>query len=294
MQPYFNQPLCAVLTLATTWLCCYQHASANSWQWQINAGQLYQDYHEIDNQGITTDGVLNSETGGIPRVSLSLVHELKMRELKMDNLNGSNDSKVANTNTNTKIGWTPYAEVTLSYASGKTDYDGYLQSGSTLTPYNSTTNNRIVQTRLVFGASKAVANTVVIKPHLAASHHKWQRELEQYTENFKHTAVLAGASLGWQPNQPLPLTLKATGQVGKMVNSEIEVAKLGLKQNLGNANIWRVGVNGSYHLTNAVSLNVGVNHERWQYEQSAKQNGYIYPESKTSQFTSHLGINYSF
>ncbi len=119
----------------------------------ISATQLHQRYREQDTQGLTTDGTLNSERGNAPGTTLqgrwqgdlSLVtHSLPL-----------------------------WLQASTTWVQGQTQYDGYLQSGSTLTPYRAKTGNTWRSHSVALGAAIAVdkrhASPVVrLFPH-------WQR-----------------------------------------------------------------------------------------------------------------------
>ncbi len=260
--------------VSTLFLFINHTAYADSWQWQLQTGMLHQNYQEIDNQQLTTDGILNQETGNIPQMAISVSNRL-------DNQRIAND-------------WIPYGTLDISYSKGSTDYNGYLQSGNDLTPYQSKTDNKIINSNLAFGATKTINQNVQISPNVAINHYQWQRGLEQYDENFRHTAVLAGMVVDWQPLDKRPINLQATAQLGKMLDSEIDVPKLELKQDIGKSNIWQVGVNASYQLNNNLSLNAGVSHKDWQYQQSKVENGYQYPNSDNKQMLWSVGLGYEF
>ncbi len=252
----------------------YAKESWHNWQWQINTGILQQDYQEIDANHLTTDGILNQETGNLPQISVSVTNSL-------DNQPTTNN-------------WIPYGTFSLDYSKGSTDYNGYLQAGNHLTPYQTQTDNTIINGTLAFGATKALNNNLQLSPNIAVNHYQWQRQLEQYTEDFRHTAMLAGVAIDWQPSDTQPINLQATAQLGKLLDSEIDVPKLGLKQDIGKSNIWQVGINASYQLSNNVSLNAGVNHKKWQYQQSKIENDYQYPDSDNKQTTWSVGLGYGF
>ncbi len=251
-------------------------AQAQDWQIQLSAGQANLDYQENDNAGLTPDGVLNSETGATPMATVSLIHK--------NNLLKHSDNRA----------WTPYGRLDFQYARGDSDYDGYLQSGDTLSPYQTTTDNRIWQADIALGAQKPLTDTLSITPTLNLSHRQWQRQLQQYQEDFKHTALLAGIAIDWQPLDNQPMLITASGQVGRTLNTQIDVPELGLKQSIGHAKTWQLGVEGQYQFSNDFSVNAGVSHREWQYKESAVENGYQYPDSESAETQWHVGLGYVF
>jgi len=89
------------------------------------AGSHNQDYQEQDTQGLTTNGVLDTETGNQDHIGLALRWQ-------------------------TSGGW--LMQLQAQRQSGTTNYNGYLQSGGgSLTPYRATTGNVATQLAVQVG-----------------------------------------------------------------------------------------------------------------------------------------------
>jgi len=88
------------------------------------------EYHEYDNEGVTSGGWLDSENGSQNGFSVNYTHQFDAW--------GISD-------------W--YANANFAYAKGKTDYDGYLQSyvDGSLTPWQSKTDVKTTDFDLKFG-----------------------------------------------------------------------------------------------------------------------------------------------
>lgn len=255
------------------------HAHAEDWQWQLKVGQVHQDYQERDATGLTTDGVLNTETGSLPSVEINLTNTLDPIDLQL---------------ANGRQLWSPYGKFAVRYARGETDYDGYLQSGNELTPYQTNTDNQMWRLYYDLGLTHALNANLSMTPLLSISHQRWRRELTEYTEDFRHTAILAGANIDWQPSLQVPLILKVQAKVGKIVDSNIDVPKLGLNQDIGNAKVTQLGIEAQYSLSKQLSMIAGVSRQTFKYEQSDVQNGYQYPDSESKQKLWQVGLGYEF
>lgn len=281
------------VSLALLLLSAGHTALAGDWRWQLSAGQLHQDYQELDSSDLTPTSYLNVESGALTAVKIIAVKDFGKTYL-------SSYQDV----------WTPQLSADLLYAQGSTDYEGYLQAGSQFIPYLSQSDNRIWQGDIRFGMRSGKmyndAPTLTYTPHLTASYYRWQRDLDDYSERFAHSAVLAGVSLHLRPDlppslvlgsaepKPKPLVITATGEYGRIFDSEIDVPKLGLKQEIGQSNIWRFGLAADYQLNNKLSLNASVTQQGWDYESSDVQNGYQYPASESVQTLWQLGLGYQF
>ncbi|WP_230659795.1 porin family protein [Psychrobacter sp. I-STPA10] len=268
---------------------------AGQWQAQLSIGQLQQDYYELDSAGQTPTGKLNTETGNLLATQLKINKDFTPIHFH-----------------SYENHWTPQLSVALTHALGNSDYDGYLQSGSQFTPYQSQTDNQIWQGDVRFGMRSGKmyddAPLFAITPNVTLSHYRWQRELDEYQEKFAHTALLAGASVHVRPHfatystnsnkggsdTPSPVLLTASAEYGRILDSHIDVDKFGLSQDIGDADIWRLGVQADYQLNERISINAGVTRQGWQYEESEVQNGYVYPESNSKQTLWQMGVGYRF
>ena len=85
----------------------------------LNVGQQQQNYRELDTQGITTNGTLNTETGRQRHLGAAISYQ-------------------------TTSGW--LLGLDAQRQTGATDYSGYLQAGNgSLSPYAARTGNVATQ-----------------------------------------------------------------------------------------------------------------------------------------------------
>jgi len=136
-----------------------------------------QSYREIDQQGRTSNGWLNQETGTQSSIGLALRWQLESN-LSFD------------------------LETTAQ--SGPTEYDGYLQAGNgSLTPYKARTGNVALRYSANLGYAFNAQNAPPIPvdwqvtPLLQLTRHYWQRNLAQYEETYRFGSHSAGLRIEW-------------------------------------------------------------------------------------------------
>jgi len=145
----------------------------------ISATQLQQRYREQDTHGLTADGTLNSELGTAPGTTLQ----------------GRWQGDLPLGNRSLPL----WLQASSTWAQGQTRYNGYLQSGSALTPFKAKTGNTwrshslALGVPLPFGAN----GEFQVIPHLQWASAHWQRNLVQYGETYRHRSAGAGLLLQW-------------------------------------------------------------------------------------------------
>lgn len=254
---------------------CTPIVHALEWQAQASVGMLQHSYYEKEKEGLTKDGVLNRELGNMPMASFSMMTQAK----------------------NSKH-WLPFAQLVVGYADGTTNYDGYLQSGTQLTPYQTDTKNQIWLSNLTLGLKKDVSKNITFSPQIKIAHNHWQRALEQYTEKLEHIALLSGINIDWQIqhllNTKKSMWLTIAANYGKHLYTQINVDDLAFKQNMGKAGIWQFSIQTNYSLMNKLNLAIGISHQKWRYKYSKVMNGFRYPDSETKQILWNFGLVYHF
>lgn len=230
----------------------------------LGAGVLQQRYTETDAYGYTTDGVLNSERGKLR--SFDLVARWQ----------GALSTKPTIPSL--------WLHGRLRHSTGNTDYQGYLQSGSTLIPYASTTGNALVSGELRVGAAFANSDVAVQSvPYIAVQRQTWRRELTQYTEDFSHTAALAGLLVQWRIAPAWSAELDAAA--GRMLAAHMRSADLGFDQKLGTRPVWQLGAQIGYQVTPQWRASLYTDFQHYRYGASAVQNGMQEPASLTQQLS---------
>lgn len=188
---------------------------------EFGTGRFQQAYIEQDNNGRTSDGILNSETGG----QNALYADVRWQSLE---------------------GW--LVELTAERQSGPTDYRGYLQSGGSLTPYNARTGNVANQTRVQLGYALNAVHWSVMSAHwqfipvVQFSQHQWERNLVQYSETYRFNAYAVGAIAQWQVRPGTVLEVQAGA--GRTKSAKISVPALGFEatQPGGNLTRWQLAI----------------------------------------------------
>lgn len=253
-----------------------------SWQANITLGKTSQNYQETSTNTEIPNGILNQETGQLNHLQLSL---------SAPRYDISKTKKAGGKHTSLS------AQAIIDLAQGSTDYQGYLQQLDTFTPYHSTTDNNQHQYQLDLQLNQPITPTLTIIPTVSIQHHRWQRGLTQYQENFRHTAALAGIGMTYQTNQRIanrPIVIHASSQYGKILNSHIGVDKFDFSQNIGKAKIEQQRLQADYPITPKLSTNIAIQHQRWRYKQSDEQLNLSYPDSQSKQTTWQVGMGYKF
>ena len=183
----------------------------------IEAVNIAQNYREQDTQGLTPDGVLNSETGTWRGTALQARWQGQLGAVPL------------------------WLQAQAVQASGQTAYNGYLQSGNTLTPYRALTGNTLQQTSVRVGLPIAVPVTIPadepalqLVPYVEWANRVWQRNLVQYSETYTHTTHSLGLLAQWRmfANHP-QWVLEAGYQQGYQQSATLSAPSLGFAADLG-------------------------------------------------------------
>jgi hypothetical protein len=127
--------------------------------------QTQQNYREIDTSGQTVDGNFNSERGHWQGTRLQLRWQGHAGPVPL------------------------WLQTQTNRSSGQTDYQGYLQSGSQLTPYQARTGNTVQQHSLRLGwpvdvaalwPNSATVPQLQIVPYVDWAHQRWQRNPHEF------------------------------------------------------------------------------------------------------------------
>lgn len=198
---------------------------------EIFVGRQRQDYQEFDTTGAASNGILNTETG-VQR-HMGVAYRLQ-----------------------TSKGWLFHLQAQRQ--SGVTDYDGYLrQANGSLTPFRSTTGNFASQFVANIGYAihaqtwSKVPENWQLAPLMQLGWHRWDRELEQYSEKYDFTSHSVGALVQWHI---LPRTLfEAQALVGRTRPSRVRVSALGFDAKQPGSNIRDLQFSISHDLTTIAS-----------------------------------------
>lgn len=235
----------------------------------IGLDSLNRQYTEFDSLGTIPDGILDSENGTLTGSAIrgrwqGIPFEKSLREI--------------------------YLQAEYRQHAGNTSYQGYLQTGLTFTPYNTTTDNELHDFRMRIGMPIAQTEEMQWVPFVEYHYQNWVRDLVQYKETFQHHAGVVGV-LGQWCVSPV-WTLEGETGIGAILHAQIDVPKLGFSGTLGNQALWTLAASVSYQIKDHWRAVASIRHEQSRYSQSAPSNGFIEPTSRTKQTNTLLGIEY--
>jgi len=237
----------------------------------IGLDLLNRKYTEFDDFGVTSDGILDTENGTLKGGAIrGRWQGVPFGEAFPET----------------------YLQGEYRQYTGSTSYQGYLQSGSTLTPYSTTTQNELHDFRVRVGLPIAQTERLQWVPFVEYRYQNWVRDLVQYRETFQHHAAVAGLLAQWRASPAWALEGEAS--VGSMTHAQIDVPQLGFSGTLGNRALWTLGASASYQMMNHWRAVASVRHDQYWYGQSSASNGFIEPASSTKQINTLLGIEYQF
>ncbi len=251
-----------------------QSASPSAWQTHnrsilVGLDLLDRHYTEFDSFGLTPDGIFNTEKGTL------------------------NGGAIRGRWQGAPFGEARH-EIVLQGEyrrhSGSTSYQGYLQSGFTLTPYRATTHNELHDFRVRVGLPLTQSESVQWVPFLEYRYGNWVCDLVQYRETFQHHAGVIGVLSQWRASPAW--TIEGEAGAGSMFYARIDVPQLDFSGTLPNRALWTLGASASYQINNHWRAVASVRHEQSRYGQSAASNGFIAPASRTKQTNTLFGIEY--
>lgn len=188
----------------------------------IYLGQKQQNYRELDTQGLTSNGILNTETGSQQHLGADISYQ-------------------------TTKGW--LFGLDAQRQTGATTYSGYLQAGNgSLSPYAASTGNVSTQYSVHIGYAlnadtwRAMPNTWQVTPLLQLAQHQWQRNLVQYSETYSFSSHAWGALVQWQAQAGTVLEVQFF--TGYTQPAQVSAPALGFAatQAGGSLSEWRIGV----------------------------------------------------
>ena len=165
----------SLLTLSAIFPCL-AHSQPLS-QISIATGILQQDYREFS--ASAPNGIFNQETGNLNtwQIQANYLPTLSISKLNLP----------------------LYLQGQYRHSNGNTQYDGYLQQGQMLIPFESTTKNNLQDIQASIGLL-LTPQPVQVVPFVAYVDHTWKRGLSQYQETFSHKSLALGVSTTWQIN----------------------------------------------------------------------------------------------
>lgn len=243
------------------------HAS-NQLSWGF--GTLAQDYREY-NDGLVPSlpDILDSETGRL--TSFRVGYTGMLRGL--------------------------YIQARLNYSTGETDYVGYLQSGYPVvyTPFNTTTDNRIIDLLARVGYAFRAGERLVLVPYGELGDYWWRRDVGPSTpygivEDYFHLNLSLGAKALYSPVSRLVLELG--GGYGTTFLAFMTAE--GYDYDLGSEPYMSAYASVDYRFLENWHLKWSADYRRWEYGQSDVVAGYLEPHSRTeqTQYLMSVGVNF--
>lgn len=235
----------------------------------LTTGLISQDYKEFDRNGLSSDGILNTEKSDIHQVVLT-----------------------ARWQQQAKKGF--WLQGKASHVTGATNYQGYLQFGNQLTPFESITDNAMQHLSANIGFALPISNSknIQVIPNISIHHQRWERDLEQYQEVFNQQSMMAGVVAQWQVTPKIGLELST--DIGRNIHSQIKVNRFDFKEKLAKKNIWQVGGKASYQLTENLAMIGEANYQVTEYGESNVSNNLHYPSGKAKHTSWLMGVRSSF
>lgn len=172
----------------------------------VAGAALHQSYNEIDSYRLTSDGLLNSEHGFVHGMEAGIRWQ------------------------GTVSGIPAFAALTASYYKGPTQYDGYLQSSTGLTPFSNISGNEISTYHLQAGYPMPVQARLQIIPIVEIGHFDWTRSLTHYRERYRRAAIYFGAIAQYRRQR---FSYEAQALVGRTIFSSVRVDEFSWAGELG-------------------------------------------------------------
>jgi hypothetical protein len=235
----------------------------------LQAVALGQDYTEYDTQGLTTDGILDTEKGAIPGWGVQARWQGNVAGLPLWLQAGYQESR------------------------GQTDYQGYLQSGATLTPFSARTGNTLTEAGLALGVPlKWSGQDAQFIPYLEIGDQRWQRNLVGYGETYQSRSASLGLLTQWRFTPVW--TFEASAEIGRLSHAHLNVPPLSFSADLDSAHRWRAGLGLNYQLAARVGIGAHWSQTRWRTQASDIVNGFQAPPARTRQDSLGVSLNWHY
>lgn len=240
---------------------------------RVSATQLDRQYTEFDTQGVTIDGILDTETGAIPGVAGL----------------GRWQGELSARNRASLL-----LEIDYRLFVGATHYRGYLipLAGGALIPYSGDTDNIIHDMRARAAVTFVETPHWQCAPFLELRSQGWFRDLGQYSETYQHIGAGIGVLLQWRVADAWVVEWDAGA--GTTVYAVIDAPFAGFPQALGNKPLTSFGASLRWQISERAGLALGFRRDRSSYGESAVVGGIFEPPSDTDQTAMQAGVEYRY
>lgn len=233
------------------------------------------DYVEYDAFGVTHDGILDSERGNQTGVAAGI-------SLQRDIANVKN----------------VYFNIEAVRLTGDTDYDGYLQGGAVLIPYQTTTQYETtdVQVKIGQGFKLGTYNTAQVTPYVSFGSYKWLRDSSAdpygYAEDYRHKFAGVGAMLQYELSPRI--VAKVDYMYGRTFDASMTLVASGTEFALPKKPIQQLALGLDYAVTKSVHVHADYRYSKFAYGQSEVISGFLEPASDTKRSQLAVGVGYRF
>ncbi len=248
----------------------------------LHVSSTQQRYTELDTQALTTSGVLDRETGQSSGWGVQLRWQGQAGAVPL------------------------WLQADTGYSTGQTDYNGHLQRGNALTPYQAKTGNVWQSTSLRVGLPLTTdkLNSWQFIPYLDWTQQHWQRNLVQYGESYKQSKESLGLLVQWQPAWPAllghvdqahkPWLLELGHQRSTSQRSHAAVPNLDFAASQETGPVHQTEVGLRYAITPRWQLQLRAQHTQSSTLASAVVNGLQSPPSQTQQTLLAIGLGWTY
>lgn len=236
-------------------------------KFSVGGGVIDQRYIEKDERDMVPTSYLDKERGVIPALSLDL-------------------------GLVSQSGW--YSQLHFIYASGDTDYTGYLQSGiNSFAPFKTKTENTMFEFSGNLGYLFPVTSRIAIAPKVELGHLRWERKMPgSYGFDNLYTYTRYGGGVEVLVAATDSLVFSAEGIYARQhgnVSSDL------LDEGVGTTSYTRFSVGADYALTEHWHLSAKASRVAYHSKESNMNGaGYLEPKSKTTHTLAMASIGYSF
>lgn len=262
----------AIGGLVSLWAC---NSLAQDWSkynrsLTLSASATEQRYREIDNQGLTHDGTFDTEHGWLAGGTVQWRNQ------------ASADAAMP-----------LWLQAKVEWQQGNTAYQGYLQNGSQLIPYSSSTGNAMKNAGMSAGwAVPLIDGQMQLVPYLGIAQRCWQRSLNQYGETYSYRNIGMGFLVQWQPAPRW--ILEVVHQWAHDLSAHLSISSSGFSADIGAGSPQYSAIELSYNLGANSGLYLQASHTRWRNGASSSANIFQAPPSATHQIALLTGIIFQY
>ena len=244
---------------------------------QVRASVVQQkfDYVEYDAFNVTHDGILDSERGNQTGIAAGI-------SLQRDIANVKNI----------------YFNIEAARLTGDTGYDGYLQGGPVLIPYQTTTqyDSTDIQVKIGQGFKFGAHNDAQVTPYVSFGSYKWVRDSSAdpygYAEDYRHKFAGIGTMLQYELSPRI--VVKADYLYGRTFDASMTLVADSTEFALPKKPIQQLTLGLDYAVNKNVSVHADYRYAKFAYGQSDVINGFLEPASDTKRSQLAVGVGYRF